>query len=150
MCSFDNYESFQNFEFWFDHISNISRNLNKSISHIIPIALLINKNDLKQEKKFKITDVLHKVKNLPFNIWTSYFSSKENNYKEILDKIDSLVKENTEEVIKKLDKYPYNSTILDKNHLDFYPNSTNKSSFKIKRSSSICDREVKSQKSCCN
>jgi len=135
---------------WFDHISNISRNLNKSFSNIIPIALLVNKNDLKQDRKFKITDVLHKVKNLPFNVWTSYFSSKENNYKEILDKIDSLIKENSREVIKKLDKAQLNSSSFDKTNLDIYPNSTNRSSFKIKRSSSFCERESKSQKSCCN
>lgn len=150
MCSFDNYESFQNLENWFDHISNISRNLNKSISHLIPIALLINKNDLKQEKKFKISDVIHKVKNLRFNIWTSYFSSKENNYVEILDKIDSMLKENTEEVIKKLDKLQINSSGADKSNLDLYPNCVNRSSFKIKRGSSFSDRESKAQKSCCN
>lgn len=150
MCSFDNYESFQNLENWFDYISNISRNLNKSISHLIPIALLVNKNDLKQEKKFKISDVMHKVKNLRFNIWTSYFSSKENNYKEILDKIDSMLKENSEEVLKKLDKMNTNTSNASKTDLDIYTNKTNRSSFKIKRSSSFSDRESKAQKSCCN
>ncbi len=150
MCSFDNYQSYQNLENWFDFISNISRNLNKSITHLIPIALLVNKNDLKQEKKFKISDVMHKVKNLRFNIWTSYFSSKENNYKEILDKIDSLLKENSEEVIKKLDTMKFNPPSIEKSNQDFNPNGTNKSSFKIRKSSILCDRDSKAQRSCCN
>ncbi len=124
----------------------MSKLSNKNTSHLVPIVLLINKNDLKQEKTFKISDVTNKVKNLSFNIWTSYYSCKDNNYKEITDKIDSILKENSDNAIRTLERLQINSTKTN----DLYTNSYNRNSFKIRKSSSADDRENRSQKSCCN
>lgn len=150
LCSFDNYESFSNLESWFDFIGNLSRNLNKTVSHLIPVVLLINKNDLKGEKKFKITDVNHKIKNLNFNIWTYNFSAKDNNYKDILDKIDSLVKEDNDTMLRRRDKTKNFLTVEESSSLDYNINLRNTSSaFKIKRASCEYDRDLLNKKSCC-
>lgn len=150
VCSLDNLESFENIENWLDHITNVSKNLNKTISHLVPIVLLINKNDLKQEKPFKIADVYQKIKNLRFSIWPLCFSCKENNYKEVLDKIDSLVKDDAEKFLIKKDKLQINAISSDEaSNSEFHNNSTKRTSFKIRKNSDFNDRDKKSQKSCC-
>ena len=147
MCSLDNYESYNNLEKWFDFLNNISRNLNKGSSFLLPVVLLINKNDLKNEKKFNFSDVWYKVQNLKLKIWISYFSTKDNNYKDILEKIDDLIKDNSNQINLSIEKLN-NLTSSSDNFTETNNTKKNKKSnlsFKIQPS----DRDKSCNSSCC-
>jgi hypothetical protein len=164
ICSFDNILSYENIDLWLNHINNTSKILNKNLVNLIPIVILVNKNDLKNtEKKFKFSDINQNIKNKNFNIIAYPFSAKDLSYKEIYEKIEFLLYENPEKNNSYNYNYNYNgdfnfNTITPKS---ISQNNSNKSSierdkdinksksFKISRNSEDSKFEKKSSGSCC-
>lgn len=149
ICSFDNYQSYENIDIWLTHIEKTSKNLSKNLVHFLPIVLLINKNDLKNsEKKFKFSEVNQKIKNLNLSITAYTFSSKDN-CKDVFEKIEYLLNENLERTNNSnrdtLSNTPNGmSTIQEKS---FGREKSN--TFKITRNSFINNKENNAS-SCCN
>lgn len=154
LCSFDNFQSFENIELWLNHINNISKSLNKSLIHFIPIVLIINKNDLKNaEKKFKFSDVNQKIKNLNYSISAYTFSAKDLNCKDVFEKIEYLLSENFEKnnsTNKDTFSHTPNGTSLHVEGKSFLGEKENKrNTFKITRNSTGSKDLRKKSGSCC-
>jgi hypothetical protein len=155
ICSFDNIQSYENIDLWLNHINNFSKILNKNLVHFIPIVILVNKNDLKNtEKKFKFSDVNQKIKNKNFTITAYTFSAKDQNYKDVYEKIEFLLDENNEKNNNNDDNY-YNRE-LNSNINTPYTSSKNNSidrnksnTFKISRINTDSKFENKTSGSCC-
>ena len=154
LCSYENYESLENLNIWLEHISSISRNLNKNNTHFLPILILVNKSDLKNnEKKFKFSDVNKRIKNFNLSISFYQFSAKETNgnSKEIFDRIEGFLMENTEkEKENKEVQSNFNNETTSTNLLrkSFSENGEKRNTFKITRKSLI-DKSGNKSNSCC-
>jgi len=148
MCSFDDYESYENLDNWFDFILNISNNQNKSFMNLIPIIILVNKNDLNHDKKlFNITDVVKKMEYLRLDILIFPFSAKNDSYKDIFKYIDLILKEkslNAEKIL-----YSIQNQISENNsNSNSISNMTKNSSFQISKATKFMNNR-ENQKSCC-
>jgi hypothetical protein len=149
ICSFDNLQSFDNIDTWLDHINNTYKNLNKNLVHFIPIILLINKNDLKNsEKRFKFSDVNHKIKNLNYSITVYTFSAKDSSCKDVFEKIEFCLIENIEKTNNSnkdtLSNTPNTISISDDKSF-----SKKKNTFKITRESYYSNKDRNKSSSCC-
>jgi small GTP-binding protein len=82
VCSYDKKESFDMLKIWIKHIMTYLNNRGTSLapnnSYLIPIVVLINKCDIKKERKFQINDVLKSVDEFNLNIVIYEVSAKEN------------------------------------------------------------------------
>ena len=83
VCSYDNRESFEMLKSWITHlqyyINHNQRSHNSPNStHMIPIIILINKVDIKQNRLFKISDVNKLMDQFTLNIVVYEVSAKEN------------------------------------------------------------------------
>jgi GTPase SAR1 family protein len=80
VCSYDKRESLDTLPSWIEHVKkyfNI-RNIQSSNLHLIPVIVLINKCDMKKERKFKICDVAKITDEYNLNILIYEVSAKEN------------------------------------------------------------------------
>ena len=153
ICSFDNITSYENIDLWLNHIYNTTKNLNKTLVHYIPIVLLVNKNDLKNaEKKFKFSDVNQKIKNLNFSISAYTFSAKDPNCKDVFEKIEIFLNENSEKNNNTTNRdtfshTPNGTSILE--NKSFLGKDGSRNTFKITRNSIKSNERGKSSGSCC-
>jgi len=78
VCSYDNKESFEMLGKWIDHVTNYISGNFRTNYYLIPILVLINKCDIKKERKFKLCDVIKIVDQYDLNIVVYEISAKEN------------------------------------------------------------------------
>ncbi len=80
VCSYDNRDSLDNLQIWIKHVQLYfnSRAFPSNNIYNIPIVILINKSDIKKDRKFKISDVIKTTDEFDLNILIYEVSAKEN------------------------------------------------------------------------
>jgi len=78
VCSYDRRESFDMLKNWIDHVKNFLINDNRNNPLTIPIIVMVNKSDIKKERKFKLAEVMKVVDEYDLNIIVYEISAKEN------------------------------------------------------------------------
>jgi hypothetical protein len=78
VCSYDIKESFDMLRKWIDHVSSFISGNFRTNMYLIPILVLVNKCDIKKERKFKLSDVIKIVDQYDLNIIVYEISAKEN------------------------------------------------------------------------
>lgn len=154
VCSYDNRESFENLRKWIDHVQNYLLNMNRNTSHLgsnylIPVVVLINKSDIKKDRKFKISEVISLVDDYALNIIVYEVSAKENN------KLDYIFEKLVGFISGKLsmaNETSMNTTILDdgvNSTIDAHAGRRRKS-FQLQALKEVkADKERVKQGSCC-
>lgn len=147
VCSYDIIESLDSLKGWLKHINNYTSNRNTGNILIIPIVILINKCDIKKDRKFKKQDVMKITEEYNLNILIYEISAKENlNVDSVFEKIAGLITGKislaTESIL----------TIASGENQDTIMSSRRKS-FKLESNMvevrATCDRDGKNGTSCC-
>lgn len=152
VCSYDNRESFEMIKSWISHVQNYmnynQRNVNLNSHHMIPIIILINKVDIKQNRLFKITDVNKLIDEFSLNIVVYEVSAKENiRIDYVFEKIanmftgkSQLNNEGSLNTTGYIDDENLRSSMID----------NRKKSFKLKDMDSKYDKDKNKNGSCCS
>ena len=150
VCSYDKRDSYDMLKNWIMHVqyylNNNTRNINTPNSaYLIPIIILINKCDLKRDRKFTIKDV-HKVANeFTLDILVYEVSAKENSKLDyIFEKVAGFVSGKVS-----LSNETINTTMVEDDEGSFIDEKLRRrKSFKLRESKG--DRNRGNQGSCCN
>jgi GTPase SAR1 family protein len=78
VCSYDKRESFEMLRNWINHVKNFIISNNRNSPFFIPIIVMVNKSDIKKERKFKLGEVMKVVDEYDLNIIVYEISAKEN------------------------------------------------------------------------
>ncbi len=150
VCSYDRRDSFEMLKSWIMHVQNYLNNNHRSFnnsntSYLIPIIILINKADIKTNRKFKISDVIKLADEFTMNILVYETSAKDySKLTTIFDKVAGLV---TGRMSMPNDT-TINTTAIDEENLeDANNNLRRKKSFQLKVGK---ERGKNKNGSCCN
>lgn len=95
VCSYDSKESIEVLKPLITHVQYYINNINRSNLvnvHLIPVLILINKCDIKKERKFSLTDVIKLTDEFNLNLLIYEVSAKDNyNLDFVFEKIVGLV-----------------------------------------------------------
>jgi small GTP-binding protein len=148
VCSYDKRESFDMLKSWILHIQNYftnnRRNTNNlNSSYIIPIMIIINKCDIKRDRKFSIKDVYKFADDYSLDILVYEVSAKDNT------KIDYIFEKAAKLISGRLslNNETVNTTLIDDDD-SIFSNNKRRKSFKLKELKSIKSRNK--SKSCCS
>lgn len=78
VLSYDNQESFEMLKNWIEHIKQYITTNFRTNTLLIPILVMVNKADIKKERKFKLSEVMKVVDEFDLNIVVYEISAKEN------------------------------------------------------------------------
>ncbi len=152
VCSYDKRESFEMLKAWILHVQNFvnnHRNFNSlNTTYLIPLVILINKADIKQNRTFKISDITKLIDEFTMNILVYEVSAKENT------KIDYVFEKVAGLITGKLaanNETSLNTTgCLEEENLRGSIEITRKKSFQLKENNGNIDRDKNKNGSCCN